>query len=419
MNLSADTKSYLVAIDKILEREFTGMKLGLENITALLGAFGNPHKAYPTIHIAGTNGKGSTSSMIAAALQANGMKVGLYTSPHLVDYTERIRINGINIPKGKLVELAEMIWSEVEKGKATFFEITTAIMFKYFADEHIDIAVIETGLGGRLDSTNILESPLATVITSIGFDHMQHLGSTLELIASEKAGILKNGSPAIVNVKGDLKNVFRKKADEVGAPLIFVDEVVLPTEYADLRSPFPGEHQKLNMKTALLALEHSGLALDRMKSIDRINRTAELTGLRARLEQYSYPPAAKKQITLILDVGHNPPAFESLRDHFRSIGVKPIVVAGFAKDKDISGILEIIREFSSGFVAVAANNHRALDAKELQAKATQAGMIARSASSVTNGVNETIHVALDGETILLTGSHYVVGEFLQEEFKNP
>ncbi|HEY6172625.1 MAG TPA: Mur ligase family protein, partial [Candidatus Kapabacteria bacterium] len=198
---------YLDALDKLFALEFTGMKLGLENIGELLASLGNPQEQYPTIHVAGTNGKGSVSSMLAAALQANGYKTGLYTSPHLVNFTERIKVNGEEIPRDYVASFLEANWHKVEEVKATFFEVTTALMFKYFADKKVDIAVIETGLGGRLDGTNILRKPLATVITSIGLEHTQILGDTLELIAKEKAGIFKQGSPAIVNVAEQLHHV--------------------------------------------------------------------------------------------------------------------------------------------------------------------------------------------------------------------
>ncbi len=387
------------------------MKLGLENISELLASLGNPQEKYPTIHVAGTNGKGSVSSMIAAALQANGYKTGLYTSPHLVNFTERIKINGEEIPREYVADFLQSNWHKIEELKATFFEVTTALMFRYFADMNVEVAVIETGLGGRLDGTNVLHKPLATVITSIGLEHTQILGGTLELIAAEKAGIFKQGSPAIVNVEEKLRHVFTKKAYEVWTSVTFVDnESQLPQDLSDMS--LKGRHQEENIRTVLATLGLISLPLDTKKAFHGILHTASLTKLRARLEILSYENADKKGVKLMLDVAHNAPAFEYLRDYFIGIGVKPIVVAGFAKDKDIDDILSIIKSFSSSFIAVAADMHRALLAEELHKTALLNGIDSVLGGSVSDGVALAISNATRGDVILLCGSHYVVGEFL-------
>jgi dihydrofolate synthase/folylpolyglutamate synthase len=402
---------YLDALDKLFALEFTGMKLGLENISELLASLGNPQEKYPTIHVAGTNGKGSVSSMLAAALQANGYKTGLYTSPHLVSFTERIKINGEEIPREYVADFLESNWHKVEELKATFFEVTTALMFKYFADMKVDVAVIETGLGGRLDGTNVLRQPLATVITSIGLEHTQILGDTLELIAGEKAGIFKQGSPAIVNVEEQLHHVFTKKAYEEGTSVTFVDNRSdLPTVLSDM--PLMGRHQQQNIRTVLATLALIKLPVDTQKAYHGIINTASLTKLRARLETLSYAIADKKGVKLMLDVGHNAPAFEYLREYFQGIGIKPIVVAGFAKDKDVDDILLIIKSFSSLFIAVAADMHRALSAEELHRIALSNGIDSVLGGSVNDGIALAISNASKGDVILLFGSHYVVGEFL-------
>lgn len=390
------------------------MKLGLENISELLASLGNPQEKYPTIHVAGTNGKGSVSSMLAAALQANGYKTGLYISPHLVNFTERIKINGEEIPSRYVAEFLEANWSKVEELKATFFEVTTALMFSYFADMKVDVAVIETGLGGRLDGTNVLRQPLATVITSIGLEHTHILGDTLELIAGEKAGILKQGSPAIVNVEEQLRHVFTKKAYEVWTSVTFVDnQSQLPEELSDIS--LKGRHQEENIRTVLATLGLISLPLDTKKAYHGILNTTSLTKLRARLEEYDYQPAAENGVKLILDVGHNAPAFEYLRDYFVSIGVRPIVVAGFAKDKDVDDILLLIKDFSSSFVAVGADMHRALPADELHHVAIANSIDSVLGGNVRDGVSLAIRNASRGDVILLCGSHYVVGEFLAKE----
>jgi len=387
------------------------MKLGLDNIRKLLASLGNPQEQYPTIHVAGTNGKGSVSSMLAAALQANGYKTGLYTSPHLVNFTERIKINGEEIPRDYVANFLEANWHKVEDLKATFFEVTTALMFRYFADMKVDVAVIETGLGGRLDGTNILRKPLATVITSIGLEHTQILGDTLDLIATEKAGIFKQGSPAIVNVEEQLHHVFTKKAYEVWTSITFVDNgSELPQELGDMS--LKGRHQGQNIRTVLTTLGLISLPLDTKKAYRGILNTTLLTKLRARLEEYPYALAHEKGVKLILDVGHNAPAFEYLRDYFVSISIKPIVVAGFAKDKDIDDILTIIKSFSSSFIAVSADMHRALSAEDLQKASESNGIDSVLGGSVKDGVALAIRSANRGDVILLCGSHYVVGEFL-------
>lgn len=387
------------------------MKLGLENISELLASLGNPQEKYPTIHVAGTNGKGSVSSMLAAALQANGYKTGLYTSPHLVNFTERIKIDGDEIPKEYVAGFLQSNWHKIQELKATFFEVTTALMFRYFADMNVDVAVIETGLGGRLDGTNVLRKPLATVITSIGLEHTQILGDTLELIAAEKAGIFKQGSPAIVNVEEQLRHVFTKKAYEVWTSVTFVDnESQLPQDLSDMS--LKGRHQEENIRTVLATLGLISLPLDTKKVYHGIRNTASLTKLRARLEMLSYENADKKGVKLILDVAHNAPAFEYLRDYFVSIGVRPIVVAGFAKDKDIDDILTIIKSFSSSFIAVAADMHRALSPVDLHKVAISKGVDSILGGSVSDGLDLAVRNASKGNVILLCGSHYVVGEFL-------
>lgn len=390
------------------------MKLGLENISELLASLGNPQEQYPTIHVAGTNGKGSVSSMLAAACQANGYTTGLYTSPHLVNFTERIKINGEEIPREYVADFLEANWHKVEELKATFFEVTTALMFRYFADMKVDVAVIETGLGGRLDGTNVLRQPLATVITSIGLEHTQILGDTVELIAGEKAGIFKQGSPAIVNVEEQLRHVFTKKAYEVWTSVTFVDnKSQLPQELSDMS--LKGRHQEENIRTVLATLGLMSLPLDTKKAYQGILNTTSLTKLRARLEEYPYVHANKKGVKLILDVGHNAPAFEYLRNYFGSNGIKPIIVAGFAKDKDIDDILTIIKSFSSSFVAVGADIHRALPAEELHRSAMVNGIDSVLGGNVRDGVSLAISNASRGDIILLCGSHYVVGEFLAKE----
>lgn len=409
MNLSPEI-SYDEAIQHLYSLEYTGMKLGLDNINALMEALGNPHRAFPAIHVAGTNGKGSVCNMLAAALQANGYKTGLFTSPHLVSYTERMKIDGKPIAEERLTEYFIGLWPAIEQIHATFFEATTAIAFQYFRDEKVDIAVIETGLGGRLDATNILERPLATVITSIGLEHTEILGDTLEKIAYEKACILKPSVPAIVNAPEQTHNMFIDKAREVDAPLFFVN---LNNNIA-FDSDLKGEHQKENTLTVLECLKQLSLPLDHETSFEGIAHTTQLTGLRARLEEYAYEPAVKKGVRLFLDVAHNPDGLMRVRDYFLKQNTRPVVVVGFAKDKAISSSLEIIKSFSSCVIGVSAHMSRSLSVEDLRVQGKNVGLKIEGRSDIVEAVTFGISISKGENPVLLTGSHYVIGEFLRQ-----
>ena len=388
------------------------MKLGLDNIRELLHILGDPQNTFESIHVAGSNGKGSVSAMLAAALQANGYKTGLYTSPHLVDFRERIKINGTMIGEEYISSFLHKIWKEVERLHATFFEVTTALAFSYFADSGVQLAVIETGLGGRLDATNILTKPLATVITSISLEHTAQLGNTLELIAGEKAGIMKHEVPAIANVENNLRELFLKKAKELDASVLFISDYI-DKEYSTLPLPFIGEHQKQNVRTVLATLNTIRLPLEKELIMSGIENTQKLTGIRARLEEYDYPPAREKKVKLILDVAHNPDAFKYLKEYFLSQEIRPIVIAGFAKDKDIPKILYEVSQFASCLVAVAANSHRALSPEELGSLAEKEGIKTIVSTTPKDGVDAALSIAKEGDILLLTGSHFVAGDFLK------
>jgi dihydrofolate synthase/folylpolyglutamate synthase len=406
---------YHKALSELLALEFTGMKLGLDNIRELLSVLGNPQEKFDAVHIAGSNGKGSVSAMLAAAFQANGYTVGLYTSPHLVDFRERVRINGEPITEEYISSFLEKIWEDVARLQATFFEVATALAFSYFADNHVQLAVIETGLGGRLDATNVLENPLATVITSISLEHTAQLGNTLEEIAVEKAGIMKPDVPAIVNVEPGLQEIFRIKAKAIGSKVVYVPEHAAIQEYGTIDPPFYGKHQLFNLQTVMATLENIGIPLQRDLSIQGIAATRKLSGIRARMEDYSYQPLRQKNLRLLLDVAHNPDAFRFLKEYFIENNIKPIVVAGFAKDKDVNSILHEISGFASKFIAVAAKTHRALAAEDLtEFSKNGAGLEATASSTPKHGVDLAISLAASGDVIILTGSHYVVGDFLIE-----
>lgn len=405
-------RTYEAALGELFKLEFTGMKLGLDNIRALLASLGDPHKQFPSIHIAGSNGKGSVSAMLSAALQGNGYRVGLYTSPHLVSFRERIKIDAQMISEERTAEILTAMWPKVEELNATFFEVTTALAFKYFADEAIDVAVIETGLGGRLDATNVLERPLATVVSSISLEHTQFLGDTAELIAGEKAGIFKTGSPAIVNVAPELRPIFDARATGLGTTLTYADSFRIPTEYGPLRPPLLGKHQEHNLRTVLATLSVLALRTDLRRSHEGIDYTIMLTGLRARLEEYDDVRFTSRNAKLILDVGHNADAFHALGQYFISASIRPVVVLGLAKDKAVYEVLGEVSRFASRIVTTQADNHRAASSADLARMANTLGLIAEDGGSVRNAIKRASRSVYNGETVLLCGSHYVVGEYL-------
>jgi dihydrofolate synthase/folylpolyglutamate synthase len=410
----SETADYLDALQKLLALEFFGMKLGLANMHALLDHLGHPEAKFATIHVAGTNGKGSVSATLAAIFQSSGKKAGLYTSPHLVDYRERIRINGVMIPESFVEYFVRANWNIITELKATFFEVTTALAFEYFASERVDIAIIETGLGGRLDATNVLTHPLATVVTSIGWDHMTQLGNTLEAIAFEKAGIFKPNVPAIVWEENSLRSIFEEQAKKVGAQLFFVPPERMDS-LRDLEPSLIGAHQRQNLGTVLEVLNHLPDRPSDAAIRNGVTNVRELTGLRSRLEQYSHPLLTDRGLQLFLDVGHNLDALVAVREYFLAAGVRPIVVAGFMRDKDVMSVLNEIKKFADEFIAVEAPTSRALPSGELAALGTEAGLATQDGGEVMNGVRRAIASAKPNTTILLTGSHYVVGEFLANE----
>lgn len=405
-----------LALDKLLSLEFFGMKLGLQNITELLEFLGRPDRKIKTIHVAGTNGKGSVCATLAAIYQTGGARTGLFTSPHLIDYRERIRVDGEMISHTAVGEFVDMIWPLVTKLNATFFEVTTALAFHYFAVSRVDIAIIETGLGGRLDATNVLEQPLATVITSIGRDHMQQLGNSIEEIANEKGGIFKHGIPAIVNVDPGLRGIFEERARSCASPILLVQDYPLPEAYHELRPSLVGGHQLSNLRTALVTLD----AIGAMPGVEVVGRAlvdvAQLTGLRARLESRSVEFAGK-QITVTFDVGHNEEALRETVEHFALAGVKPIIVMGFMRDKDIQEALRLLSGVAHLVISVSADTPRALPSEDLAERCEQLGIQVMNGGSVGNGMALAFHLAKSGDTIALLGSHYVVGEYLANENK--
>lgn len=404
-------------------------KEGLSTTHILDAHFNHPHNQYKTIHIAGTNGKGSCAHTIAAILQHTGLKVGLYTSPHLVDFRERIRINGEMMPQQYVIDFVEEERSFFEPLHLSFFELTTALAFKYFAEQHVDVAVIEVGLGGRLDCTNII-SPILSVITNISFDHTQFLGNTLAQIASEKAGIIKHKVPVIIGeCNAETRPVFEHKAHEVEAPILFAEDnkEVLSSEFSDLyghklrhyttRSfgdiygELTGECQIKNANTILCAL-HS---LSKIFSVTHEDITyafehvCEMTGLRGRWQILQEHP------TIICDTGHNTGGWQYLAHQLAQIatsGNKLHIVFGMASDKDIERVMSTLPH-EACYYWTKASVKRATSEQTIANIATKYDLHGKTYSNVAEAYEAAINNASTNDYIYVGGSSFIVADLLR------
>ena len=372
-------------------------KPGLQNMEALMTIVGHPERKLKAIHIAGTNGKGSTSHLIAAALQAAGNRVGLYTSPHLVDFRERIRINGEMIAEDEVVAFVACHKEAIETIQPSFFEITTAMAFYYFAKQNVDYAVIEVGLGGRLDATNVLppENVCLSIITNIGFDHTEFLGNTLAAIASEKAGIIKRSTPVVIGEADDeTRPVFEAKANAVGAPIYFA------WEHEYLRrvrmrvapvSELQGYYQEHNLQTAFVALR--ALSMPNTAIAEGFAHVCSITGLRGRWETLSHAPLT------ICDTGHNSHGlryvFQQLNELHQRHGGTLRIVFGMVKDKDIDVVRQLLPT-DAVYYFCQAKTSRAIPAD----------------MTVEQAVKKAQNEASPDDIIFIGGSNYVVGEAL-------
>ncbi|MBR1578722.1 MAG: bifunctional folylpolyglutamate synthase/dihydrofolate synthase [Bacteroidales bacterium] len=373
-------------------------KPGLDAMRRFDASLGHPAEQIRTIHVAGTNGKGSVSSMLAAALAATGLRVGLYTSPHLVDFRERVKLIG---PDGWSLVPKEYVFrflTERDLDGLSFFEVTTGLAFRWFADEQVDIAVIEVGLGGRLDSTNILTPELA-VVTSIGLDHCALLGGTRAAIAGEKAGIFKPGVPALCGQRdAETAPVFEAKAAGTPCPLFFAEDFDTESFALDLGGPCQAE----NLRTALAALELLGIDADASVR-EAVAHTAARTGLRGRWERLQEDPE------VICDIGHNPPALEINFRRLQQDGRPLVFVYGIMADKDLDAIRPMMPGGARWFL-VAPHGDRALPAAQLAAR--MQGLDCTVCSSVQDGVRQALDAAKETPDciVYIGGSNFVVAE---------
>lgn len=401
-------------------------KADLTNTIQLCQALGDPQRKFKSIHIAGTNGKGSTSHMLAGILQTAGYKTGLYTSPHLKDFRERIRINGKMIPEQFVVDFTERIKTVSEAIAPSFFELTVAMAFTWFAGEQVDIAVIETGLGGRLDSTNII-TPEISVITNIGYDHMNLLGDTLEKIAGEKAGIIKAGIPVIIGeVLPETLPVFEAKAKALNAPLYIAGkkrqvtdwewqqhELVISTasehhtDHIIYRLDLAGIYQRKNLLTVLEAcsqLQQLGWDIDDAMIHTALRNIKKLTGLHGRWDIIHQHPL------VVLDVAHNADGMNQLLQQVELTPHRELhIVTGMVKDKDVKKAISLFPK-NAHYYFSKAQIPRALPEGELAALAAEAGLQGKKFPEVNKALRAAMAKARPDDLILVCGSVFLVGE---------
>ncbi len=420
-----ETVEYLFNSTPVFEHVgASAYKPGLGTTIALDNHFGNPHRAYKTIHIAGTNGKGSCSHSIAAILQEAGYKVGLYTSPHLVDFRERIRINGKPIPEQRVVDFVESERSFFEPLHPSFFELTTALAFLYFKEQKVDVAVVEVGLGGRLDSTNII-TPELSIITNISFDHTQFLGDTLAKIAGEKAGIIKPYIPVVIGEDvPETRTVFEEKAEENNAPIFFAQDNpmvenskpnvpkggrdYIVKDYGKLHSDLGGDYQDKNMNTVLTAtcLLREKFNISDNAVSESLANVCKLTRLRGRWEKVHDKPLA------ICDTGHNVGGWRYLAQQIEKQPCQMLrIVFGMVDDKDINTVLSLLPK-NAVYYWAQASSKRAIPSATVSALGKANGLTGTDCGSVDNAYHKALSEASAEDFIFVGGSSYIVADLL-------
>ncbi len=379
----------------------------LTNTRLLCDALGNPENGLICIHIAGTNGKGSVSNYLAAIFQAHGYKTGLYTSPHLRDFRERIRINGKMIPKKEVIQWVNRHRKLIEQINPSFFEATVALTFDYFRREKTDIAIIETGLGGRLDSTNVV-TPELSVITNIGFDHMDILGDTLEKIAAEKAGIIKHGIPVVIGEHQQATDtVFNAKAKREESSIFYAEDLIKEAEIPD-DTDLKGEYQRKNMRTVLAALKvltRKGYTFDRKKTEYAMGHVQELTGFRGR---WDILKTANPRI--VADTGHNEHGIRNVVKQLLSEKYRQLhMVIGMVEDKDHDKVLELLPK-DAVYYFCRPSVLRGFDADKLKEKAARHSLKGESYPSVADALKSARKHCGKQDLIFIGGSTFVVAE---------
>ena len=430
-----DTIDYLYSRLPMFSRiGAAAIKNDLNNTNAICTFLGNPQYKFKTIHVAGTNGKGSTSHMLASIFQEAGYKTGLYTSPHLYDFRERIKVNGEMCNKEFVTHFTNKVKGLIEKIEPSFFEITVGMAFEYFAQQKCDIAIIETGLGGRLDSTNVIQ-PVLSIITNIGWDHMALLGNTLPEIAAEKAGIIKQDTPIVISeVIAETKKVFEQKANAVNAPLFFAEDLLTSTHFQNnwnsslfefnqpqihlldaplfqknftIECDLTGKYQSKNLKGVLVAtqlLATMGWKLTASKIAKALMNVKKNTGLYGRWECIQENPK------LVLDVAHNEPGMIALLEQLACIHYQQLhIITGMVKDKDIDAVLNLL-PIDATYYFTQSHIPRALPAIELADKAAALNRKGDYFDDVNKAIVQANKNANPQDLILVIGSVFLVAE---------
>jgi dihydrofolate synthase / folylpolyglutamate synthase len=402
-------------------------KKDLTNTLLLCQGLGNPHQKFKSIHVAGTNGKGSVSHMLAAIFQTAGYKTGLYTSPHLYDFRERIKINGIMCDEDFVIDFVERIKPAIKEIQPSFFEITVVMAFEFFVQQKVDIAIIEVGLGGRLDSTNVI-TPELSVITNIGWDHMNLLGNTLEEIAFEKAGIIKENIPVVIGEKKEeTAKVFRDIASQKHAPIFFAEENFTVKGYQllndsiqisvtdqtssikDYRLDLAGIYQTKNILSVLQVVELlKEWNLSQQHIQTALKKVKQLTGLHGRWEVIHKAPL------VVLEVAHNKDGIDQMLQHLQNIQFNNLrIVIGVVKDKDVEAFLKLLPKGAS-YYFTQAHIPRALDAQTLQQKALAFSLNGDYYSDVNTAIQQALSNSAKDDLIMVCGSIFLVAEVIKE-----
>lgn len=421
MSTYQETLDYLYAKLPMYNRiGAAAIKNNLDNTLAICSYLGNPEKKYPCIHIAGTNGKGSSSHMLASIFQAAGYKTGLYTSPHLYDFRERIKVNGQMCSEAFVTSFTNKVKPVIENIEPSFFEITVGMAFEYFAEENCDIAIIETGLGGRLDSTNVIE-PILSLITNIGWDHMALLGNTLTAIAGEKAGIIKANTPVVISeIIPETKTVFEKVALTQKAPIYFAEDFLQFKSFANhwntanfeydkitVSCDLPGKYQYKNIRGVLQCVELlKGMGWKLVDAIvsKALQQIKSTTGLMGRWECIQESPK------LFLDVAHNEHGMHALLDQLATLDYKQLhIITGMVKDKDVDAVLGLLPK-NALFYFSNAHIPRAMPAIEVAEKAEKLGIQGSIHENVNDAIAAANKNAHPDDLIIVMGSIFLVAE---------
>jgi dihydrofolate synthase/folylpolyglutamate synthase len=400
-----------------------GQRMGLDTMRGMLAILGDFHAQLKVVHVGGTNGKGSVCAMVASVLTATGKKTGLYTSPHLVRFSERIQVDGREITGEALARAMERVKPALDKyPEATYFEVATLVALRHFVDEGVEIAVLEVGLGGRLDATNVFERPLVTVVTNVSLEHTEVLGDSLETIAREKAGILRKDVPLVTGATGVALATMRIAAAEVDAPLHVLGEDIVPMpdaqddagqtldlvgirEHADLRIPLVGAHQTENAALAITVLDLLDASWTKIAEIP-LRRGLLAAHWPGRLQRIEGAPV------ILLDGAHNPAGAQALAEHLKARGVRPVLVFGALADKDWTSMVHALAPHARDAIVTRVPSPRAADPQEVARAFSMAGIFGMVVEEPGHALRTAAGIAGPDGVVVVTGSLYLVGDIL-------